>query len=315
MATKKKTVTVTTPPNETIIAYKGFGADWKCRDMQYVVGQSYTHDGEVVACGSGFHACENPLDVLKYYPLVGSKFAEVEQSGTLARHSEDTKVASSKITIKAELGIAGFVKASIEWIRKQAEKPTSGDCAHSATSGYGAHSATSGDCANSATSGYGAHSATSGNGAHSATSGDCAHSATSGNGAHSATSGNGAHSATSGDGANSATSGYGAHSATSGYGAHSATSGDGANSATSGYGANSATSGYGANVEAKGKNAVAGNCGNGRAKAGVGGAIFIVERDSSYNILAVFASKVGENGIVADTWYALKGGKPVESAP
>src|SRR6185312_2110057 len=136
---------------------------------------------------------------------------------------------------------------------------------------------------------------------------------TSGNSAHSATSGYYAHSATSGDSAHSATSGDYAHSATSGDSAHSATSGNSAHSATSGNSAHSATSGYYANSEAKGKNAVAANTGNGKARAGAGGAIFLVERDNNLNILAVFASKVGENGIQPDVWYALKGGKPVEA--
>ena len=34
-----------------------------------------------------------------------------------------------------------------------------------------------------------------------------------------------------------------------------------------------------------------------------------------YNILSVFASKVGENGIEPDVWYELRNGKPVEVKP
>ena len=68
-------------------------------------------------------------------------------------------------------------------------------------------------------------------------------------------------------------------------------------------------------AEARARNAVAANCGNGAARAGVGGAIFIVERDHNYNILSVFASKVGENGIEPDVWYELRNGKPVEVKP
>jgi len=118
---------------------------------------------------------------------------------------------------------------------------------------------------------------------------------------------------TSGNYAHSATSGNSAHSATSGYYAHSATSGDYAHSATSGDYANSATSGYSAHSEAKGENAVAANAGNGKARAGACGAIFLVERDDNLNILAVFASKVGENGIQPDVWYVLRDGKPEEA--
>ncbi|SDQ43216.1 hypothetical protein SAMN05216569_1102, partial [Pseudoxanthomonas sp. CF125] len=86
-------------------------------------------------------------------------------------------------------------------------------------------------------------------------------------------------------------------------------------SATSGDYANSATSGYYAQCEAKGVNAVAANAGDGAAKAGKAGAIFLVERGKNREILSVFASKVGENGIEADTWYVLRGGKAVVYVP
>ena len=298
-------------------SYKGFDKDLKCRNFQYEVGKTYEHQGSVEACSSGFHACQNPLDVFRYYGVATSRFAEVEQEGDISKEGSDSKVASRKITIKAEINIAGLAKAAVQYISetcgpaKKGVSATSGDYAHSATSGYSAHSATSGNSAHSATSGYYAHSATSGNYANSATSGYYAHSATSGNYANSATSGNYANSATSGYYANSATSGDYANSATSGYYANSATSGNYAHSATSGNYANSATSGYYANSATSGDSAVAANAGDGAAKASAGGAIFIVERDRDRNLLAVFASKVGENGIEPNTWYALKGGKPV----
>ncbi len=281
----KSAVTMQAAPT-TITSFKGFDRDMRCRDYQFEVGKSYTHADPVVVCKSGFHACEHPLDVLAYYAPGHSRYAVVTQGGNLARHADDSKIASSIITIKAELTIPGLVGAAIEYTfartPKKVNKSTTtpkGGCAHSATSGYGAHSATSGDRANSATSGHGANSATSGHRAHSATSGDGAH---------------------------SATSGYRAHSATSGYGAHSATSGDRANSATSGYGARAETSGA---------HAVAANAGNGSARAGESGAIFLVERNGRDEIVAVFASKVGENGILANTWYGLQDGKPMEVTP
>ena len=212
--------TVKKVKQEVITAYKGFGPDWKCRDFQFEVGKTYTHKGEVIACESGFHACENPLDVLSYYPVINSKFAIVEQTGKLSRHGDDSKVASGQITISAEINLAGIIKAGLKYIFSVAKKPTSGYYANSATSGISAHSVTSGDYANSATSGY-----------------------------------------------------------------------------------------Y-AKCEAKGVSAVAANAGSGCARAGIGGAIFLVERGRNHEVLNVFASKIGENGIAPNTWYQLKNGKP-----
>ena len=188
--------------SKTLTGYKAFNEDWKCRNVKYTVGKTKTHKGPLRLCSSGLHFVENPFDMLNYYPLIGSKFAEVEAEGVAAEKENDSKRVARKLHIKTELTIEGLTKACFKFIYDSVTASPDTQ----ATSGYGAHSATSGDYA---------HSATSGNGAHSATSGNRANSATSGNDAHSATSGDYAHSATSGNRANSATSGYGAHSATS----------------------------------------------------------------------------------------------------
>ena len=122
-------------------------------------------------------------------------------------------------------------------------------------------------------------------------------------------------SATNGDRANSATDGADANSATNGADAHSATNGARAHSATNGVYSNSATTGARANSEAKGAHSVAASLGNGAACAAETGAIFLVERNALYEIVAVFASKIGEHGIKAHTWYVLRDGKPVEVTP
>lgn len=48
---------------------KGYKAtyDMKCRGFKYEVGKTYTHDGELILCESGFHFCQRPQDILEYY--------------------------------------------------------------------------------------------------------------------------------------------------------------------------------------------------------------------------------------------------------
>ncbi|HHF0343298.1 TPA: hypothetical protein ACPH4X_003361 [Pseudomonas aeruginosa] len=122
-------------------AYKGFKQDLTCRDYQFEIGGTYKHDGEVEACASGFHACEYPLDVFGYYQPAGSRFALVEQSGDLSRHDNDSKVASRKISIKAEITIAGLVKAAIEYTTSRC-KPVDSASPASSTGDQGAASST-----------------------------------------------------------------------------------------------------------------------------------------------------------------------------
>ena len=97
-------------------SYKGFDKDLKCRGFQYEVGKEYECE-DAVACETGFHACEKPLDVLAYYPPASSRYCEVEQGGKTDANSDDSKVASTKIKIGAEIGIPGLVKAQIEYVK------------------------------------------------------------------------------------------------------------------------------------------------------------------------------------------------------
>ena len=126
--------------------YKGMDANMQCRGFQYEVGKEYETD-EAVACEAGFHACEYPLDVFKYYPPAESRYAVVEQSGKISKSGEDTKVASTKIKIVAEIGLAGLVEAAVEYTTTRAKEEPGGHAtgyqgAASATGDQGAASAT-----------------------------------------------------------------------------------------------------------------------------------------------------------------------------
>ena len=156
---------------ESIKTYKGFNKNMTCRGFQYEEGKEYEEES-VEVCNHGFHACEYPLDCLNYYSPNESVYHEVEQSGKIQKHNEDTKVASTKIKIGAEISIAGLVKAAIEYTVKRVNKAAESNEKHGASSatGYkGASSATGYKGASSATGDYGASSATGTCGASSAT--------------------------------------------------------------------------------------------------------------------------------------------------
>lgn len=101
---------------EKVIAYKGFNNDLTCRGFQYEVGKEYTEE-EVSICNRGFHACENPFDVLNFYgDVLNNRFCEVEQSGQIEK--DNNKQVSSKIKVVAEIGFVGLFKAGVEWIKE-----------------------------------------------------------------------------------------------------------------------------------------------------------------------------------------------------
>ena len=174
---------------EVIKSYKGSNKNMTCRGFQYEEGKEYEEES-VEVCDHGFHACEYPLDCLNYYYPNESVYNEVEQSGEIQKHNDDTKVASTKIKIGAEISIAGLVKAAIEYTVKRVKKDAESDEKHGASSatGYKGASSATGDCgASSATGDYGASSATGYKGASSATGDYGASSATGYCGASSAT--------------------------------------------------------------------------------------------------------------------------------
>ena len=157
------------------ILYKGFDENLKCRDFQFEIGKTYFHDGLVRVCESGFHACENPWDVLSYYPIIDSRFCVVEQSGEIRTHDDDSKVASASITISVELKLPEFVKACVDWLIKGCSAGTeaaSGAYSQLAASGYDSRLAASGYGSRLAASGYGSQLAASGYGSRLAASGN-----------------------------------------------------------------------------------------------------------------------------------------------
>ena len=194
--------------------YKATDKDMKCRGFQYELGKTAEVDGDAKLCERGLHACEMPLDVLGYYaPGDGSRYFEAElEDVSDEMHSDDTKRVGKKLTLRAEIGIPGLVKAQVEYVKAQCDfdnaiKKANSEKENHATGESGAASATGWRGAASATGESGAASATGWSGAASATGESGAASATGVRGAASATGWSGAASAT-GNGCVAMTTGF-----------------------------------------------------------------------------------------------------------
>ena len=162
---------------ETVLCFKGFDSELKCRGHQFVVGETYVHNGAVMACESGWHACENPLDVWAYYGLCESRFALVELSGELSRQEGDSKVAAARIHVKAELSLPDFINRAVTWLIDRAKsddkvQSASGYSSQLAASGNYSRLAASGDYSRLAASGHSSRLAASGHSSRLAASGE-----------------------------------------------------------------------------------------------------------------------------------------------
>jgi hypothetical protein len=142
-------------------AYKGFDKDMKCRGFQFEQGKTYEEE-QAILCKKGFHACENPLDVLVYYNLLNeeaenNRFAEVALEATKETKPGDTKRVGKKINIRAELTLKGLITAAVDFVfeSNKSKKEASGDGSQLAASGYRSQLAASG---------YGSKLAASGDG-------------------------------------------------------------------------------------------------------------------------------------------------------
>ena len=263
---------------EVITSYKGFDKDLKCRGFQYEIGKEYEEE-KADCCHSGFHAVEMPLHVFNHYaPGEMSRYCVVEQSGEIDREDnpEDSKLASTKIKIGAEIGIPGLVKAQFEYVRSRCTNEHNAEPGKPATAGCRG-AATAGDSGAATAGNYGA--ATAGNyGA--ATAGKYGAATAGDSGA-----------ATAGD-SGAATAGY----------RGAATAGD-SGAATSRGSVSVGKDGVGT---ARGENA--------KIRGGIGAIITCaIESKESFDIITWASGIVDGEKLKPDVWYTVKDGAFIEA--
>ena len=148
--------------SEKIIAYKGMNADMTCRGKQYEVGKTY-HEDKADCCHAGMHACENPFDVLHYYPLRDSpRFFEVECGGNVDKNGEDSKLACTELTVKGEVNFAGLVKATVNAVFNRVKGKEPFSSGYYSTAGSSGDYSTAGSSGNYSTAGSSGYSSTAG---------------------------------------------------------------------------------------------------------------------------------------------------------
>lgn len=106
-----------------ISTFKGFNENMTCKGFKYEEGKEYQSDN-VKMRARGFHACQNPIECLYYYPPNTSVYHEVTQDGEIDNINSDldTIQVSSKIKIGKRLSIHDLLNAGIEYIKNMVSK-------------------------------------------------------------------------------------------------------------------------------------------------------------------------------------------------
>lgn len=242
--------------------YKAFNPDFTCNGKQYEENTIYEENGSEICKAGVMHYCENPFDVLNYYPLVNesgeiSEFAEVEPLGKIFR--EENKSATNKLHIKAKLGLKEFIKAcinftlekTIEENENNAENDNGNNFAQIGSNGKFAQIGSSGNYAKIGSSGSHAKIGSNGDSAQIGSSGSFAQIGSSGNSAQIGSNGHFAKIGSSGDSARIGSSGNFTKIGSSGNSAQIGSRGDSAKITSEGYHSVVMAAGYSSIARAK----------------------------------------------------------------
>ena len=267
---------------EKIISIKGFDKDLRCRGYQFEIGETYSHEGAVTVCESGFHAVEYGIDAFSYYAPADSRYCVVEQYGDMERHSDDTKIASASIAIKTEIKIPQLIQQSVDWIMSHLTSTKT-----ESNTGHQSAATNTGDWSAATNTGY--------------------QSAATNTGDWSAATNTGTQSAATNTGDWSAATNTGDQSAATNTGYRSAATNTGYRSAATNTGDQSAATntGYRSAATVEGQHSVAVSTGfYGKAKACQGSAIVLVNRNNKGEIVHIRCAIAGKD-IEADVFYML----------
>lgn len=140
---------------DNLNGYKAFEPGMICKGKQYQENTDYEEEGGKICEKGMMHYCVNPFDVLNFYPLVNdsgkvSDFAAVK---ALEKPVEGNsgKFATRKLHIGVKIGLPGFVKACIDYLKEETigkalnSTVSSGNSARIGSSGNSARIESSGE--------------------------------------------------------------------------------------------------------------------------------------------------------------------------
>ena len=148
---------------DNLNGYKAFEPGMICKGKQYQENTDYEEEGGEICEKGMMHYCVNPFEVLNFYPLVNdsgkvSDFAAVKSLEEPVS-GDNGKFATKKLHIGVKLGLPGFVKACIDYLKEETivnapnSTVSSGDSAKIVSSGDSAKIGSSGDSAQIGSSG------------------------------------------------------------------------------------------------------------------------------------------------------------------
>ena len=139
--------------------YKGFNKGLICRGKKYEENTVFEESNAEI-CRSGMHFCENPFDVLTYYPFVSdnaelNEFAEVESLAEVETDDEK-KFCTKKLKVGKKLDIAGLCSAFVDFTLGKAVNSATNTGDYSAATNTGNRSAATntGNCSAATNTGY-----------------------------------------------------------------------------------------------------------------------------------------------------------------
>ena len=103
--------------------YKAFEPGMICKGKQYQQNTDYEEEGGEICEKGMMHYCVNPFDVLNFYPLVtdSGKVSDFAAVNALEKpvEGDNGKFATRKLHIGVKLGLPGFVKACIDYLKEE----------------------------------------------------------------------------------------------------------------------------------------------------------------------------------------------------